>query len=520
MSEELLGERFVLLREVGSGGVSTVYLGRDEVLDCPVAVKVLKPDFEGSEAAARFRREGRAAAKLSHPNIAQVYDAGEDMLDGREVSYIVTEYLSGGDLRGLIQVRGRLTEAMLARIGTDAAYALAHAHEQGVVHSDVKPQNILMDSHGTPKLTDFGIAHVLDSTRTGTYPGTPPYSSPERLLGERITPKSDVYSLGVTLYEAATGAVPFTGSDIEVADGQLYGRPVPPRERGAAIGETYEAAVMSCLARDPDDRPTAPELRAWLLGQDVSEAGPSVGDRAGTTLKVLGAASAAGVSRALGAVREAGTALRPAPQPARGPDTDEGPVQTASVGGRGFGAGLNRRAVLLAAAALVLIGILAWVAISAPNSNTGDTGNGTGGEAARKDSGQKAEKAAGGGADETTQAKPEETEPAPPVDTADDVVFEMYVMATENDYEGSWNLLSTRYQEEEVGSLEEWEARQASLTGLTVTEEFVARPAGENQAKVAFQTEETRDGVVEAVSGVWTCVNEDGEWRLDSFTER
>lgn len=516
-----LGGRFVLLREIGSGGMSVVYLGRDEVLDRPVAVKVLKPDFEGSEVAARFRREGRAAAKLSHPNIAQVYDAGEDELNGREASYIVTEYLPGGDFRDLIQVRGRLTEAMLARIGTETASGLAHAHDRGVIHRDVKPQNILFDAHGTPKITDFGLGRALDSTRTGTYPGTPPYSSPERLLGERITPKSDVYSLGVTLYEAATGEAPFTGSTIEVADGQLYGRPVPPRERGAAIGETYEAVVMSCLARRPDDRPDAAGLSARLLGQDVSEAGPSVGDRAGTTLKVLGAASAAGVSRALGAVREAGTALRPASQPARRPDTDEGPVQTIFVQSREFGAGLDRRAVLLAAAAVALLLLLAWAAIAALNSNTGDTGNGAGGEAARKDSGQRAEKAAGGGADETTaQPEPEETEPTPPVDTADDVVFEMYVMATENDYEGSWNLLSSRYQEEEVGSLAEWEERQSSLTGLTVTEEFVARPAGEDRAEVTFQTEETRDGVVEAVSGVWTCVNEDGEWRLDSFTER
>jgi serine/threonine-protein kinase len=146
-----LGGRFVLERQIGTGGMSVIFLGRDEVLDRPVAVKVLKGGFESFEVGARFRREGRTAARLSHPNIVQVYDAGEDKLDEREVSYIVMEYVSGGDLKGLIDAEGPLAEKKLARIGADVASGLAHAHEKGIVHRDIKPQNILIDKYGHPQ---------------------------------------------------------------------------------------------------------------------------------------------------------------------------------------------------------------------------------------------------------------------------------------------------------------------------------------------------------------------------------
>src|SRR5215213_6297379 len=148
-----LGGRFVLEREIGAGGMSVIFLGRDEVLDRPVAVKVLRGDREDPKVGARFRREGRTAARLSHPNIVQVYDAGEDELDSREVSYIVMEHVPGGDLGKLVDEKGPLKEKELARIGADVASGLAHAHGKGIVHRDIKPHNILMDSYGRPKLT-------------------------------------------------------------------------------------------------------------------------------------------------------------------------------------------------------------------------------------------------------------------------------------------------------------------------------------------------------------------------------
>src|SRR3712207_2371546 len=190
--------KFVLEREIGSGGMSRVYLGRDEVLDRPVAIKVLKPDLGETDIGTRFRREGRTAAKLSHPNIVQVYDAGEGEMDGRETSYIVMEYIPGGDLKALIDKKGSLTGAELTRLSGVAA-GLAHAHERGVIHRDIKPHNILLDENGRPKLADFGVARALDAsqaTRTGSYLGTALYSSPEQLRGDGVTPKSDVYSLG------------------------------------------------------------------------------------------------------------------------------------------------------------------------------------------------------------------------------------------------------------------------------------------------------------------------------------
>src|SRR5215212_10080036 len=160
-----LGGRFVLEREIGTGGMSVIFHGRDEVLDRPVAVKVLRGDREDPKVGARFRREGRPAARLSHPNIVQVYDAGEDELDGREVSYVVVEYVPGGDLKALISRRGPLPGSMLSRIGADVAAGLAHAHERGVIHRDIKPQNVLIDEYGSPKLTDFGIVRALDVDR-------------------------------------------------------------------------------------------------------------------------------------------------------------------------------------------------------------------------------------------------------------------------------------------------------------------------------------------------------------------
>src|ERR671932_760844 len=263
-----LGGRFVLEREIGAGGMSVIFLGRDEVLDRPVAVKVLRGGFEDPEIGARFRREGRTAARLSHPNIVQVYDAGEDELDGRKVSYIVMEYVPGGDLKALIDEKGPLSEKELARIGADVASGLAHAHRRGIVHRDIKPQNILIDDYGRPKLADFGIARALGATqdtRTGSYLGTASYSSPEQLRGEEITTKSDVYSLGCTLYQAAVDEPPFSGGSIEVANQQLTKPPTPPRARGAVLSEPFEELILACLAKDLADRPDTANLQERLL---------------------------------------------------------------------------------------------------------------------------------------------------------------------------------------------------------------------------------------------------------------
>ena len=218
--------------------MARVYLGRDEVLDRPVAVKVLNPVHGGTEIGDRFEREGRTAARLAHPNIVQVYDAGEALFDGRETSYIVMEYVPGGDLKALIDQRGRLSGPELAGLGDEVCAGLAHAHERGVIHRDIKPHNILLDENGHAKVTDFGIARALDTTqatRTGSFLGTALYSSPEQLQGKKVTPKSDVYSLGATLYQAATGDTALLRGDPhrdrEPARLQSPGPPAPARRR-------------------------------------------------------------------------------------------------------------------------------------------------------------------------------------------------------------------------------------------------------------------------------------------------
>src|SRR3712207_3467469 len=262
-----LTERFVLEREIGAGGMSRVFLGRDEVLDRPVAIKILNPDLGRTDIGSRFRREGRTAAKLSHPNIVQVYDAGEGEFEGRETSYIVMEYVSGGDLKDLIDGRGVLSGAELARL-SGAAAGLVHAHERGVIHRDIKPHNILITGSGAVKVTDFGVARALDAThatRTGSYLGTALYSSPEQLRGEGVTPKSDVYSLGVTLYHAATGQTPFTGTPIEVASQHVSSDPTPLRRLNDAMSASLETLILGCLEKDPESRPTADEVRLGLL---------------------------------------------------------------------------------------------------------------------------------------------------------------------------------------------------------------------------------------------------------------
>jgi serine/threonine-protein kinase len=513
----LLGGRFVLVREIGAGGMSTVFLGRDEVLDRPVAVKILRSDLEGSDVSARFRREGRTAARLSHPNIVQVYDAGEDVLGGRETSYIVVEYVPGGDLKGLIDRRGPLPGAMLARIGAAVADGLAHAHERGVIHRDIKPQNVLIDEYGSPKLTDFGIARALDSTHstsTDSYLGTATYSSPEQLQGEKVTPKSDVYSLGATLYHAATGGPPFTGSPLDVASQQLANPPTSPRARGAYIGERLEALILACLAKDAAARPDAVALHERLLQISAAsspvEAPPGVTGltRATDAARSVGAAGVKAVRRGFG--------RRGTPQLSGPPDV------TISVPTRTFRAGSSqRRALASAIVGLLLVALTgagAWAVlgdrlgsdmtgpierISEPQRETPEAPPGL-----RSDDG-------GGVLAGNTPTQEQTEEPALPPEAAEQAVFDMYYEMSFARPETSFAFLSERLQRE-VGSTAQWAEQEDiySFTYMEFTEYPNATASGES-AEVAFQVRLDRTYGSELLSGTWVCVVEDGEWRLD-----
>ena len=530
-----LGDRFVLVRELGSGGMSRLFLGRDEVLDRPVAVKVVKPDPDDPEAGLRFRREGRAAAGLSHPNIVRVFDAGEDELDGREVSYIVMEYVPGGDFKDLMDRSGPLPETLLSRVGADVASGLAHAHERGIVHRDIKPRNILLDERGSPKLADFGIARALDGTtshnRPGTYLGTAAYSSPEQLCGNRVTPKSDVYSLGATLSHAAAGEPPFSGNSLEVANQHISEPPIPPRERGARIGEGLETLILDCLAKDPGERPDAARLRDRLLQSGAADATAALAEPATRADGIPGAAE---TSRFTGTVRTNGASGVGAFRKGRADRSpSSGPLEsTVSLPTRTFRAGSRQRTMLAALVAALLLLLLtvagAWALFGQGEQQGGRTpGQGADrNDQARAPGPQKSEEGSENGANEAAQSNsggsgssdgaPEGNQaPAPPLVSAEKVVYNLYYQESFNRVGASWAYLSERLQNE-IGSPERWAEREDiyTFTYMEFTSYPVARAAGDT-AEVTFEVRLDHTWGSESLSGTWVCVNEGGEWKLD-----
>jgi class 3 adenylate cyclase/tRNA A-37 threonylcarbamoyl transferase component Bud32 len=249
-------DRYRLIRQIGSGGMADVYLAYDEILEREVAFKVLdRKHAQNTEAVKRFRREARSAASLSHPNIVSIHDRGETE-DG--TYYIVMEYMEGGTLEDLIQREGPLSPEMATEVTLQVARALSAAHESGVIHRDVKPQNILLSKTGEAKVADFGIARAQAATtmtRAGSVMGTVHYISPEQALGEPVTPSSDLYSLGVNLYEMLTGEVPY---DAETPTGivmkHVGGRLRPPKEANPQVPDELDAVTTRLLGKDPDDR--------------------------------------------------------------------------------------------------------------------------------------------------------------------------------------------------------------------------------------------------------------------------
>jgi beta-lactam-binding protein with PASTA domain len=269
MIGRILSGRYEILAPISEGGMALVYRGRRVDDGRPVAIKILRDQYaHNAEFVARFEREAQAVARLSHPHMVQVFDHGRD----GDVHYIVMEFVDGEDLKTFLRRVGAVDEAEARRIGVQVCEVLEYAHGMGIVHRDIKPQNILIAPDGQVKVTDFGIARALAATsitETGTVLGSVQYLSPEQARGLGVGRSADLYSLGVVLYEAVTGTLPFDGdTPIAIALRHMHESPPPPRRNGARLSRPTEGIILKALAKDPDDRyRSAREMRDDLLGR-------------------------------------------------------------------------------------------------------------------------------------------------------------------------------------------------------------------------------------------------------------
>lgn len=252
---EIFDNRYEIIKRLGSGGMADVYLARDTHLGREVAIKILYKRYaRDEEFVARFRREAQAAAGLNHPHIVSIYDRGE----AEGSYYIAMEYLDGESLKDVIAREGKIPPQRAIGIAEQILQALQFAHEHNVIHRDIKPHNIIINGRGQVKVTDFGIARAGTSakmTETGSILGTAQYLSPEQAKGKAVEQSSDLYSLGVVLYEMLTGRVPFEGENpVAIALKHLSDEPEPPQAINPEIPDNLNAVVMKALAKDPRDR--------------------------------------------------------------------------------------------------------------------------------------------------------------------------------------------------------------------------------------------------------------------------
>jgi eukaryotic-like serine/threonine-protein kinase len=310
----VFSERYELNHLIARGGMAEVYRAHDRLLDRPVALKVLFPELSIDRSfVERFRREAQAAANLSHPNIVPVFDWGEDS----GTYFIVMEFIDGRPLSAILKTAGPLSADRTADIGAPVAAALGYAHKHGVIHRDVKPGNVLITDEGQVKVTDFGIARAINTeeslTQTGAVMGTATYFSPEQAEGVGVDARSDIYSLGVVLFEMVTGRPPFLGdTPVAVASKHVRDHPPAPRELNPSIPPTFEAIILKAMAKDASHRyATAEDLRADLLRFNEGRTVLAMDDAtallavAGTT-QAVGAVGGHDQTQAVGVVGQGG----------------------------------------------------------------------------------------------------------------------------------------------------------------------------------------------------------------------
>jgi eukaryotic-like serine/threonine-protein kinase len=339
MRQPLIDGRYALGELLGGGGMANVYLARDDVLSRDVALKILRGQYANDEGfVERFRREAKNAAALNRPDIVQVYDQGRT---GDGTYYIAMEYVPGGTLAQRIKQEGPLDPGEAAGVASRVADALAAAHARGIVHRDIKPQNVLLSTSGEAKVADFGIARAASAstvTETSSIMGTAAYMSPEQVRGERVGPASDLYSLGVVLYEMLTGELPYAADNpLATAMKHLDEPPRRPREANPAVPEGLDVLTAKLLAKDPGDR--------YASAADLAEDLRRVRDGLPPLTAGLGQATTARMPRDAGERRTAPTLVAP------------------EVRGKASGTSGTRRALLPMAAlllGLVALGGLAW----------------------------------------------------------------------------------------------------------------------------------------------------------------
>lgn len=306
MVNRIFGNRYQVTEKIGMGGMAEVYKATDSTLGRTVAIKVMLPQYASDpNFAARFRQEAQAAANLSSPYIVNIYDWGRD----EDSYYIVMEYVRGTDLKTAIQERGSIHPRKVAEIGSQVCSALSVAHGYDIIHRDIKSANIMVQGDGNVKVMDFGIAQAgrAGLSQGSSVLGTAHYVSPEQAQGKKLTPASDLYSLGIVMYEASTGQLPFDGPDVvSVAMKQVNELPVPPRQLNPNIDPQLEAIIMTALQKNPDDRfATAKEMQRaiddYLTG------------RASAETQVLNPSYAAGAAGAAGAYAAEKTTVMPTP---------------------------------------------------------------------------------------------------------------------------------------------------------------------------------------------------------------
>jgi eukaryotic-like serine/threonine-protein kinase len=304
----ILNDRYEIQQRIGRGGMADVFLSRDLLLDRLVAIKVLFPEFATDpNFVERFRREAQAAANLTHPNIVAVYDWGKYA----NTYFMAMEYVQGRTLADILRANGRLNSVQAAEIANEVAAALASAHASGVVHRDIKPANILIGAGGQVKVADFGIARAMNAgsennlTQVGSVMGTATYFSPEQAQGAQPDPRSDLYSLGIVLYEMVAGKPPFAGENpVSIAYKQVHDLPQPLNQLVADVPRPFEAIVAKLLAKDPNMRYANAEalrddLRRYRSGETVMALASVMGSAPTPPARTGDTGSAANVTRAM-----------------------------------------------------------------------------------------------------------------------------------------------------------------------------------------------------------------------------